>query len=244
MRSIDNVFTTRTSRVAIAAALVAALASGAAAQSSGIQQTPDSARYLISKDVGAERWAISYNFNDRTVTGNVFKTDGSAPSFIWCKITNEAPAANPADNQYTLDCFGAPACVAAPCADTAWTPIASGLVIGGDFLLPDQTKSTYAGNVQPIFTQSCATNLACHVAGGAGPVNLSAGQSYPLIFEVTSTQDPSKFYVDPFDPPFSYLFNKVEGTGIGSRMPLGAPPLSAEQTDAIRNWILEGAANN
>src|SRR6185369_3648319 len=114
----------------------------AGAQSSGIQQSPDSARYLISKDVGAERWAISYNLGDGTVTGNVFKTDGSAPSFIWCKITGETPAANPADNQYTLDCYGAPACANAPCDPGQWALIVSGLTIGGDFLLPDGTKST------------------------------------------------------------------------------------------------------
>ena len=245
MRSIDsNVFATWTSRVALAAVLAASFATAAAAQSSGIQQTPDSARYLISKDVGAERWAISYNLADRTVTGNVFKTDGSPPSFIWCEITNEVAAPNPADNQYTLDCYGADACVAAPCAATAWTLIASGLPIPGSFLLPDQTRATFAGNVQPIFTQTCATNLACHVAGGAGPVNLTAGQAYAQIFEITATQDPSKFYVTPFDPLQSYLFNKIEGTGVGSQMPLGAPPLSAEQQEAIRNWILEGAAQN
>jgi hypothetical protein len=245
MRSIDsNVFATWTSRVALAAVLAASFATAAGAQSSGLQQTPDSARYLISKDVGAERWAISYNLNDRTVTGNVFKTDGSPPSFIWCKITNEVAAPNPANNEYTLDCYGADACAAAPCTEAQWTLIASGLPIPGSFLLPNDTKATFKGNVQPIFTQTCATNLACHVAGGAGPVDLSEGHSYAQIFEITATQDPSKFYVTPFDPVQSYLFNKIEGTGIGSQMPLGAPPLSAEQQDAIRNWILEGAAQN
>jgi len=231
-------------RAALAAILATAFAGTAAAQSSGIQQTPDSARYLISKDVGPERWAISYNLNDRTVTGNVFKTDGSAPSFIWCEIVGEAASPNPADNQYTLDCYGADACTTAPCPPTAWTLIAAGLPISGSFLLPNGTKATYSGNVQPIFTQSCATNLACHVAGGAGPVNLSAGQSYAQIFEITASQDPTKFYVTPFNAPQSYLFDKIEGTGLGARMPLGAPPLTAEQTDAIRNWILEGGANN
>jgi len=234
-------------RVAFAtsvAFLAASHAGNAYAQGSGIQQSPDSARYLISKDVGAERWAISYNLNDRTVTGNVFKTDGSAPSFIWCQITNEVTAADPADNQYTLDCYGSTACAAAPCDKSAWTLIAAGLPIPGSFLLPDETKATYAGQVQPIFTQSCATNLACHVAGGAGPVNLSTGDSYHQIFEITSTQDPTKPYIDAFVPDTSYLFNKVDGTGLGSRMPLGQPPLSAEQIEAIRTWILEGAANN
>jgi hypothetical protein len=74
---------------------------------SGIQLTPDSQLYLISKDVGAERWAISFNLATRTVTGNVFKTDGSPASFLWCQITGETPAAVPAETSYQLDCFGA-----------------------------------------------------------------------------------------------------------------------------------------
>lgn len=248
MRSIDTRITAWLTRAALATALVASLATGAAAQGSGLQQTPDSARYLISKDVGAERWAISYNLADnladRTVTGNVFKTDGSAPSFVFCNNLTEAISPNPADIQYTLDCYGADACTAAPCAESQWKLIATGITLPGSFLLPPQTKATYSGNVQPIFTQSCATNLACHVEGGAGPVNLAAPGSYAAIFEIPASQDTSKNYVTAFQPDVSYLFNKIEGTGLGSRMPLGAPPLSAEQTDAIRAWIVEGAAQN
>ncbi len=69
MRSIRNRITAWTTRAALATVVVASFASGAFAQGSGIQQTPDSARYLISKDVGNERWAITYNLDDRTVTG-------------------------------------------------------------------------------------------------------------------------------------------------------------------------------
>jgi hypothetical protein len=242
-RDGSSVFLAWASRVVFAAVLALSLASNAHAQASGSQQTPDSARYLISKDVGAERWAISYNLNDGTVTGNVFKTDGSPPSFIWCKITGEVPAANPPDNQYTLDCYGSDACAAAPCTPGGWNLIVSGLQIGGDFLLPPQTASTYSGNVQPIFTQSCATSLACHVAGGAAPVDLAAGESYAKIFKILSTEAPSQFYIAPFDNVGSYLLNKVDGTATPA-MPLTGGPLPPEQIDAIRTWILEGAANN
>jgi hypothetical protein len=216
----------------------------ARAQGSGIQLTPDSTRYLISKDVGAERWAISFNLADRTVTGNVFKTDGSPPSFIWCDITQETPAPNPADNQYILDCYGADACAQAPCSDTDWTLIASGLPIGGDFLLPDGTASTLSGNVQPVFTQTCAISLACHQQGGAGGLNLQAGASASSTVGVTTAQSAGKALVDPFDAEASYLYNKVTGQGVATQMPLGGPALPPDQMDAIRNWILEGAANN
>jgi hypothetical protein len=233
---------------AIAACLLgsAVLADRAAAQGSGVQQTPDSQRYLISKDVGTERWAISFNLSDRTVTGNVFKTDGSPPSFIWCAITNVATDPDPAATQYTLDCSGADACAVAPCGATQWTPIASGLVIGGDFLLPDGTRSTLSGNVQPIFDRSCADSLACHQEGGAGRLDLGAGLSWASTFLVPARQavDPTVFYVDPFEIETSYLVSKIRGTGFGSQMPLGRTPLSEPEIDIIVTWILEGAANN
>ena len=228
-------------------ALAATLGSERAfAQGSGIQQTPDSQRYLISKDVGPERWAISFNLQDRTVTGNVFKTDGSPPSFIWCSIANVAPNPDPAATQYTLDCYGADACTQAPCSGTAWTLIASGLVIDGSFLLPDGTESTLSGNVQPILDRSCATSLSCHQQGGAARLDLGKGLAWASTFLVPARQavDPTVFYVDPFRIESSYLVAKIRGLGFGSQMPLGGPPLPAEDMDAIVDWILEGGADN
>jgi hypothetical protein len=84
---------------------------------SGIQLSPQSNRYFISKDVGQERWAITYNLGDKTVTGNVFPLSGGAPTFLTCNITGVEQAPNPADAQYTLDCF-----VAGPCASATWLP--------------------------------------------------------------------------------------------------------------------------
>lgn len=227
-----------------ALALVLGAAGEARAQrQSGIQLTPDSAQYLISKDVGNERWAIAYNLDDKTVTGNVFPLDGGSPSFLACRIVNVAQAPNPGDAQYSLECQFAQSCPEAPCANQWGAPFPVG-PIPGSFFLPTGTQSTLSGNVQPIFSATCATNAACHIAGGAGPVNLSAGASYFNTFLVTATQDPNKFYVNPFASDVSYLMNKVDGTGIGSRMPLGGPFLSPEQADLIRRWIVEGAANN
>jgi hypothetical protein len=225
-------------------ALVASVALAATAHAqpaSGLQQTPDSARYLISKDVGAERWAISFNLNDRTVTGNVFKTDGSAPSFIWCRITDVAESAVPADVKYTLDCSGADACTAAPCTPTQWTTIATGIVLPGSFLLPSQTKATFAGNVQPIFDASCAFG-GCH--GGSSPkaaLNLEASVSYGEIF-LQRLSPGAPYLVEPFAPDASSLLESMVRSGGGIMPPAGRLP--DDQIDAIRNWILEGAAEN
>ena len=72
----------------------------ARAEGRGVQFTPDGKRVLVNKDVGTERWAITLNENG-SATGNVFRSDGGPPAFIFC-----APLA--AANTY--ECFGADAC--------------------------------------------------------------------------------------------------------------------------------------
>ena len=50
--------------------------------------------------------------------------------------------------------------------------------------------------------------------------------------------------VDPGHPENNFLLVKVQGTppvGQGMQMPLTGAPLSAEQIQLIRNWILQGA---
>ncbi len=214
---------------------------------SAVDMTPDRARYVISKDVGDERWAITFNLDDRTVTGNVFKTDGGPPSFVWCEITNEIPSANPAQTEYTLDCFGSDGCSAAPCAPGRWTKIASDVSLNGAFLLPDGTASTLRGNVAPILDQNCATTSACHDGNdAAGGVNLRPNRIYRkmVLTEAAQVGDPDVFYVEPFDPDASYLIQKLAGEGVGAPMPLNSGPLRVDDVDAIRTWILEGAADN
>jgi hypothetical protein len=228
-------------------AALALLARDAQAQGSpaGTQMTPDSRRYLISKDVGAERWAISFDLETRTVTGNVFKTDGSPPSFIFCQIKSETPAEDPAANAYLLDCYGADACASAPCSDDAWTLIAQDLAIGGDFLLPDGTGSTFRGHVLPIFAQRCAIPT-CHMGEApADGLSLEPAVAYDRIFGVPSAHEAEHFLIDPFDTSSSHLYGKILGIEEeGERMPLGGPYLLDEQANRIRDWILEGAADN
>lgn len=234
------------SSAAVLAALVATFAGTAAnaQRESGINLTPDSARYLISKDVGSDRWAITYNLDDRTVTGNVFSTAGSAPQFVWCTTTSVQQAANPDEAQYNLRCQFAGPCAEAPCSASQWEQSAPvDVTVPGSFLLPPETRATLAGNVQPIFNVSCANSDACH-ADNRAP-DLLPGRTWGSTFEVPAIQDPAKFFVAPFNADGSYLLDKILGIqSSGARMPLGATPLNAEQTDLIRSWILEGAANN
>jgi hypothetical protein len=215
-----------------------------AQRDSGIQLSPDSARYLISKDLGTDRWAITYNLDDKTVTGNVFSTTGGAPQFVWCTTTSVAQAPDPADAQYDLSCQLTGPCDTAPCSSTAWSadpPIP--VTVPGSFLLPAGTQATLAGNVQPVFTATCASSDACH-ADNRAP-DLLPGRTWAATFDAPSIQVPAKAFVAPFDADASYLFDKILGIqSSGARMPLGTTPLDAAQTEAVRSWIREGAANN
>ena len=230
--------------VAVAGVVLGRPGAAHAQRSSGIQLSPDSGRYFISKDVGQERWAITYNLDDKTVTGNVFPLDGGAPTFLSCKITNVQQAADPAAAQYFMDCRSSGPCAAAPCTGQ-WGDATSVGPIPGSFLLPTNTTATYAGNVQPIYNASCATAAICH-ANGSAYLGLAADVSYHNTFEVESNgpngmQGP---FITPFSTDASFLYKKILGTGAGDRMPYNGDPLPQAQIDTIRNWILEGAANN
>lgn len=227
----------------IAIALVAPPKAHAQRQS-GTQLTPNAGRYLVNKDVGAERWAISFDLASRTVTGNVFKSDGSAPSFVWCKVASEIPAPDPKDNRYLLDCFGAAACASAPCSDSAWTEIGRGIEVTGGFLLPPGTASTWAGSVEPLFAARCAL-AGCHDGNNAANgLDLRPGRAWTSIVGVASGQDASRDLVRPFDASESYLLAKVTGAGLLNRMPLGQSKLADSEVEALRRWIEEGAAKN
>ena len=64
------------------------------------------------------------------------------------------------------------------------------------------------------------------------------------VVNATSSHDGEHFQIEPFDPFTSHLFLKIIGQEEGERMPLGGPYLDATQENAIRDWILEGAADN
>jgi polyhydroxybutyrate depolymerase len=85
----------------------------------GVQIPPGGGRTLVSKDVGAERWAITRNDADGSVTGNVFVQGEPLPRFVFCRET----ATNPSSAEITYDCFGGEACAGAPCRPDAWTPL-------------------------------------------------------------------------------------------------------------------------
>jgi len=98
----------------------------------------------------------------------------------------------------------------------------------------------YTSEIQPIFNGRC---IGCH-SGSSPPqgLKLDSANSFSNLVNVASHEVPSLKRVKPGDPGNSYLVQKIEGTAsVGSRMPLGGSPLSADQIALIRRWISEGA---
>ncbi len=122
---------------------------GSAITSSGLQITPDGKRTLVSKDVGAERWAITLNADDGSVTGNVFKSDGSEPSFVWCAYLFDDGNSNANERQITFECSGADACPGPSCPAGQWTTLATVALPGSFFLPPLSAASVMSTTLSP-----------------------------------------------------------------------------------------------
>ena len=99
-----------------------------------------------------------------------------------------------------------------------------------------------------IFNTSCAVS-GCHDSEStASGLLLEIGAAYDQTVGATPTNVTAQGLgwdrITPGDPALSLLYHKVTGDlgpGLGSRMPLGRPPLAANLIEIIRLWILAGA---
>jgi hypothetical protein len=112
---------------------------------------------------------------------------------------------------------------------------------------PTATSGAFQEIQTTIFNTTC-TGAFCHdVQGMSGGLVLVEGQSYGNLVNVepqnVAAQQAGMLRVIPFNPDNSFLVVKLENPtlAMGSRMPLGKPPLSADQIQLIRNWIAAGA---
>lgn len=108
---------------------------------------------------------------------------------------------------------------------------------------PDATVS-YMNDVLPILSRSGCQSSTCH--GGPFPPSAYDMRTYEGLFgqgleaKVLKTCD-----VTPGDPDKSYLIEKLlVDPRLGARMPGVLPPLSDEDIQLIRTWILEGAGDD
>ena len=105
---------------------------------------------------------------------------------------------------------------------------------------------SFSAAVQPILTASCATN-GCHKGNmPAASLNLTSGQSYSKLVNVTTSQcADGRKRVSPGQPSESYLIDKLMNVDLcfGTQMPKqGTIPQAQIQT--ISDWICAGAPNN
>jgi hypothetical protein len=108
---------------------------------------------------------------------------------------------------------------------------------------PGATALSLDRDLQPLLTARCALS-GCHA--GSSPqegMDLSAGEAWRHLVNVGSEEIPGEMRVKPGDPDHSVLFEKIsqDQPRAGTRMPQGAQPLSAEEIEQIRLWILGGA---
>lgn len=90
---------------------------------------------------------------------------------------------------------------------------------------------SYATHIQPIFNANC---LNCHgVSGGLSLHDYTSLMAGGVSGAVVTAGNSAG----------SIIVQRIEGT-IQPQMPSGAPPLSAQQIQRIKDWIDDGAKNN
>ncbi len=126
--------------------------------------------------------------------------------------------------------------------------VAAALVgCAGDGPTPSSGSSAFDILQREIFDQSCTSGPCHNPQTAAADLILTEGFSFDDLVEVAATNESAQQQglerVTPFDVVGSFLLAKVEGPGPGegSRMPLGAAPLTESEIQLIRDWIASGA---
>ena len=107
---------------------------------------------------------------------------------------------------------------------------------------------TFEAIQQVIFAGHTCTQVICHgAAPGSGGLDLRPANAYRSLIGVPSTYDATRTRVIPGASETSLLWQKLaartlqlEGVPL-SPMPLGDPPLSPAELDAVARWIAAGA---
>lgn len=127
---------------------------------------------------------------------------------------------------------------------------------------------SFKADVLPVFQRSCSFSATCHgaVAGSAGFTYLGPGIGVEITAEElaeieaqnvgAASRAPSGMpRISAGDPSQSFLMHKIDHTlscrdlactpeTCGAPMPYGGMLLPAEERDAIRRWIAQGAKVN
>ena len=97
---------------------------------------------------------------------------------------------------------------------------------------PEELKVSFKDDIQPILAERCS-NAGCHAA----PVQVGLDLTTYDTFKQGGNTGPG-FVAG--DGKGSLVVKRIDGGG----MPLGGPPLDADQVQLFVDWIDEGAENN
>lgn len=116
----------------------------------------------------------------------------------------------------------------------------------------DTFASTWEAIQNTVFDRNGCAQSGCHDAARSGGLDLRPENAYASLVGVQSLYGVTR--VEPFAPQESFLWQKLSAAqdgpdhfdlqGKGSPMPQGLPPISKDELDAIRLWILKGAAQD
>ena len=110
-----------------------------------------------------------------------------------------------------------------------------------------KANPSFANDITEIFTRRGCASSNCHGNGAGGlTISTSGSANHARLVNVTSPMS-GEVYVIPNDAQNSYLMKKLEnrqGSGNGSRMPVGGSALDNVDLANIKNWINMGAQNN
>jgi len=128
----------------IVALVLLAASAGVAHAKSAVQVDPNDSFILVNKTVGSEQWVLTLSLDDQTLIGNVFETNGGAPTFFFCNTDTQdgfgfsEPGDLMGETIVFSDCEIAGGCTALPCdPDTQWTPLGTQPAsLPGEFFLP------------------------------------------------------------------------------------------------------------
>ena len=107
--------------------------------------------------------------------------------------------------------------------------------------------SSFAAIEALVFERRGCTASACHGQAKVGELDLRAGVAYENLVDVPSLNS-EHARVQPGTATDSFLYQKLQAAThpgsvqiAGSPMPVGTPPLSASELEAVQLWIQKGA---
>lgn len=111
-----------------------------------------------------------------------------------------------------------------------------------DETVPTGLRSNLSSIQQYVFTPSCAL-AGCHgTVGTPHELNLSSGNAYSNLVDVTSHENEAMNRVTPGNSEQSWLMKKLNGDGTSVMPPAGQ--LSRATIDTVAAWIDAGALDN